>query len=67
MGAAVINGQPGIAEIRFSAPNKDADEEQFLPRIVPINLGCQLANPGSQLLLRHEDSRQITAELTGVH
>jgi urate oxidase len=22
MGAAVINGQPGIAEIRFSAPNK---------------------------------------------
>ena len=22
MGAAVINGQPGIAEVRFSAPNK---------------------------------------------
>ena len=46
---------------------EDADEKQFLARVVPVDLGRQLGDPRGQLVLGHEDSGQFTAELGGFH
>jgi len=44
-----------------------SDEKQLFTRVIPVDLGGQLGDPGGQLVLGYEDSGQFTAELGGFH